>query len=369
MMRSKRFWLAAFPLATALVAVDASAQTIAYRNLLQFDLQSFRSQATGGIFHDDVDQIADATRLLEVDGTRIFTNFSNLSDPATIGDNLITYSLDRVSNFTANGVAPDFGSSAQDTFDSGSYLGGWIGKYNQDSDYVFEVIFQRSGHKAMFEDLEDGNLGSSGGSWDAEFTGTTLTAYDDGTGGAMPGDGTVDRYTTNTTDLKRYDDRSATRFDFGAARELPNTDWSIGGRVFWRNDKIERNAEGTNEITSFAYNTTDSAIVETGSTVRTYDGTMKDAFKMREAGVSLNADWHPGGWSPNSRVDIFGINYTNPTSGTSIPFTRVGGESDDPWFNSGANPDMLTEEFNTIVRAGTGSLGALDQDRTNTTTQ
>jgi hypothetical protein len=370
MMRSKRFLLAAAVLATALFAAETQAQTIAYRNLLQFDLQSFRSQATGGIFHDDVDQIADATRLLEVDGTRIFTNFSNLSDPATLGDNLITYSYDRISDFTADGAAPDLSSNAVDIFDAGSYLGGWIGKYEQGSDYTFSVMYQRSGHKAMFEDLEDGNLGSGSFSGnDAEYTGTVLTAFDDGTGGDAA-DGDIDRTQTETTDLMRYDDRSATRFDLGAARELPGTDWSIGGRLFWRQDKTERNAEGSNETVFAQKFAADGPLLETQRTLNTYDGSMADAFKMREAGVSLNADWHPGGWSLNSRVDIFGINYTNPTTGTFTPFTRAGG-GDSPWFMSGSNPDLMETYNQTVITTDAGfnanTLGSLDEDRINQT--
>lgn len=375
MMRSKRFALAVAALATAMLASEGRAQSIAYINLLQFDLHSFRSQATAGIFYDDVDRIADATRLLEIDGTRIYTNFSNLSDPATLGDNLITYSVDRVADFAANASRPGSSSGSPDTFDSGSYLGGWVGKYSQDSKYTFEVIYQRSGHKAMFEDLEDGDLGSgSSGSSDAEYTATITTTWDDGTGGDSVGDGDVDRSQVQNTNLMRYDDRSATRFDLGAAREIAGTDWSIGGRIFWRSDKVERNAEGTNEVVNYRKFAPDTTTLQrTGSTFWEYSGTMEDAFKMREAGVSLNADWHPGGWSLNSRLDIAGINLTNPSSGPSA-FNRGGSYYDDrPWFMSGESPNIFRRTNRTVVTTDTGfnpnnpTFGSLDADRENTT--
>jgi len=370
-MRSKRFALAVAALATAVLASEGRAQSIAYINLLQFDLHSFRSQATAGIFYDDVDRIADATRLLEIDGTRIYTNFSNLADPATLGDNLITYSVDRYADFAANADRPGSYSGAPDTFDSGSYLGGWVGKYAKDSDYVFEVIYQRSGDKAMFEDLEDGTLGTNiGSSTDAEYTATITTAYDDGTGGDTAGDGDVDRTSVQSSDLTRFDDRSATRFDLGAAREIPNTDWSIGGRIFWRSDKIERNAEGTTEVTNYQKFVADGDLVETGGTTWEYSGSMEDAFKMREAGVSLNADWHPGGWSLNTRLDIAGVNMTNPSVGPS-GFDR-GYSSDTPWFMSGLSPDLYRQTNRTVVTTDAGdlpndpALGSLDVDHVNT---
>jgi hypothetical protein len=366
-------------LATGMAAGETQAQTIAYRNLLQFDLQSFRSQATAGIFHDDVDLIGDATRLLEVDGTRVFTNFSNLSDPATIGDNLISYSWDRVSDFTAEGSLPGVGSGAPDTFDAGSYLGGWIGKYDQESEYTFSLIYQRSGHKAMFEDLEDGDLdgNNAGGTGtvdfnDAEFTGDLLTEVDGGTidNGGTP-DGDVDQTTQRLTDLVRYDDRSAAAFDLGAAREIAGTDWSVGGRLFWRSDKIERNAEGTNEIISRVKIADNGPLVETGRTLTSYSASMEDAFKMREAGVSLSADWHPGGWSLNSRLDVVGINMTNPSSGTSTPGLGSRGKSIDlPWMMSGNTPDIFQTTTSTVVTTPTGfnpnPLGNLNADQVNT---
>lgn len=388
MMRSKRFLLAVAALAAASWATDARAQAIAYRNLLQFDLQSFRSQATGGVFSDDVDLISDAARLLDVDGTRIYTNFSNLSDPATLGDNLITYSLSRYSDFTSNNPrpgVPNSPSQGADTFDSGSYLGGWIGKYDQESDYTFSIIYQRSGHKAMFEDLDDGNIGSGfGSSNDAEFTGDIVQAFDDGTNDGVGGfgDGDVDRQNRTTSNLMRYDDRSATRFDLGAARELEGTDWSVGGRLFWRRDHIERISEGTTQTVfsqKVAFDST--ALYETGSNQTVYTGTMEDAFMMREAGVSLDGDWHPGDWSLNTRVDVFGINVTNPSSNLSSP-SRGFGAPDYPWFMSGDSPAIYEQRFNTVVTTdsvdvdGDGTfdaanfnpngLGSLDVNRTNT---
>jgi hypothetical protein len=391
MMTSKRFVLAAAALATATWVADAGAQAIAYRNLLQFDLQSYRSQATGGVFTDDVDLLSDAARLLEIDGTRIYTNFSNLSDPAALGDNLITYSLTRTSDFGTNNPRPGVPNSpsvSPDTFDSGSYLGGWVGKYDQDSQYTFHVIYQRSGHKAMFEDLDDGNLGSGFGfSTDAEFTGDILQAFDnglfDGAGGT--GDGDIDQETRLTADLQRYDDRSATRFDLGAARELDGTDWSVGGRLFWRSDHIERVAEGTSGSVfrqKVAFDST--ALYETGSNMTTWSGSMEDAFKMREAGVSLNGDWHPGGWALNSRLDVFGLNVTNPSSGLSSP--SRGSISDLPWRMSGETPAFFEQRFVTVVTTdsvdvdgnGTldvpnfnpnGILGSLDQNRENASWQ
>lgn len=380
MTRSKRSLFAVAALATGVLAGETQAQTIAYRNLLQFDLQSFRSQATAGIFHDDVDLISDATRLLEVDGTRVFTNFSNLSDPATVGDNLISYSWDRVSDFTAEGALPGVSSGAPDTFDAGSYLGGWIGKYDQESDYTFSLIYQRSGHKAMFEDLEDGDLdGNNAGASqtidfnDAEFTGVLLTEFDNGVGEAVggAGDGDVDQTVERRTDLMRFDDRSAAAFDLGAAREIAGTDWSVGGRLFWRSDKIERNAEGTNETINRQKIADNGPLVETSRTLTTYSASMEDAFKMREAGVSLSADWHPGGWSLNSRLDIAGINLTNPSTNLNTPgLGSRGSSSDVPWRMSGSTPDIFQTTNSTVVTTPTGfnpnTIGNLDADRTNT---
>lgn len=380
MMTSKRFVLAAAALATATWAADASAQAIAYRNLLQFDLQSYRSQATGGVFSDDVDLIADAARLLEIDGTRIYTNFSNLSDPATLGDNLITYSMTRTSDFASNSPRPGVPNSpgvTPDTFDSGSYLGGWVGKYDQDSEYTFSIIYQRSGQKAMFEDLDDGNLGSGFNfSTDAEFTGDILQAFDNGLfdGIAGAGDGDIDQENRTTSDLMRYDDRSATRFDLGAARELDDTDWSVGGRIFWRSDHIERVAEGTSRTVFRQKVAGDSTtLVETGSNQTTWSGSMEDAFLMRETGVSLNGDWHPGGWGLNARVDVFGLSVTNPSSGLFGP-SRGGSSSSLPWFMSGDSPAIVEQRFNNVVTTDAGFnpngvLGSLDADRTNTSWQ
>jgi hypothetical protein len=396
--------LAAAALVTATWAADARAQAIAYRNLLQFDLQSYRSQATGGVFSDDVDLIADAARLLEIDGTRIYTNFSNLSDPATLGDNLITYSITSTSDFASNSPRPGVSNSPSvgaDTFDSGSYLGGWVGKYDQDSKYTFSIIYQRSGHKAMFEDLDDGNIGSGfNTSTDAEYTADILQGFDnglnDGPGGSGAGDGDVDQDTRLLSDLQRYDDRSATRFDLGAARELEDTDWSVGGRLFWRSDHIERIAEGTTSVISrqkAAYDSTGDSVpdvystelYETGRTETTWSGSMEDAFRMREAGVSLNGDWHPGGWALNTRVDVFGVNVTNPSSGLFGP-SRGASSSSLPWFMSGDSPAIFEQRFHTVVttdsvdldsdgtfdalnRNPNGALGSLDQDRVNTSWQ
>ena len=99
-MRSKWILPTLVILTAALVTAPASAQTIAYINALQFDLQSFRNQATAGVFVDDIDKAAWAARLLEIDGYRVYTNLSNLQDPALMGNRLITYGLTQTANPT-----------------------------------------------------------------------------------------------------------------------------------------------------------------------------------------------------------------------------------------------------------------------------
>ena len=66
-------------LAVGIIAAPTTAQTIAYTNFLRFDLQSFTSQATGGMFDDDIEMVADASKLMNVEGNRLFTSFSNIS--------------------------------------------------------------------------------------------------------------------------------------------------------------------------------------------------------------------------------------------------------------------------------------------------
>ena len=95
-MRAKRFLPVIAGLLSVMLVVPAMGQTIAYVNFLQFDLQSYRSQATAGLFLDDVDTFGWAARLDEIDGRRLYTNFSNLSSPARLGDNLLTYSVGHV---------------------------------------------------------------------------------------------------------------------------------------------------------------------------------------------------------------------------------------------------------------------------------
>ena len=144
-MRTRWFSPVLVVLAAMTLSAPATAQTIAYTNFLQFDLQSYTSQATGGMFDDDIENIADAAKLMNIEGNRLFTSFSNLADPAGFGDNIFSYSVDHV------GVP-----SGTDHFDTGSYLVGWVGKYDKDSEYNFSVFYQRNSARGMFEDLDGG---------------------------------------------------------------------------------------------------------------------------------------------------------------------------------------------------------------------
>jgi hypothetical protein len=98
----------------------------------------------------------------------------------------------------------------------------------------------------------------------------------------------------------------------------------------------------------------------------------------------VNGDWHPGGWALNTRLDVFGLNVTNPTSGLSSP-SRGGLSSDLPWRMSGEVPAIVEQRFNTVVTTdsvdvdGNGTfdaanfnpngLGSLAANRTNTSWQ
>ena len=301
-MRSKWFLPTAVALAIAVPAMTAAAQTLSYINLLQFDLVSYRSQATSGMLDDDLEMVSNAARLLEVDGNRLYTTFANLSEPATLGDNLITYGIDETGN-----------PAAGDTYDTGSYLGGWIGRYRQDSEYVFSVFYQRNHNRSMFEDLEDGSLGSSAGvSVDAESRGTRTVELDNGAGGNDDDDRIADERDTYTWDLMRYDDRSAMNLDFGAAREI-SRDLSVGGRLLWEKDVLDRFAEGRTEFESEEKFAAEGDLVSTGRTVTVYSGDGEEAYKYSEMGISLDADYHPwSNQSVNLRIDVFGSNLRNP---------------------------------------------------------
>ena len=328
-MRSKWLWPAA-ALATAMVAAPAAAQSIAYINFLQFGLQSYRSQATGGIFVDDIDNFGNPTRLLDIEGSRLFTNFSNLADPATLGDNVLTYSLDHSSDFLTNGITS---TPSPDTFDSGSYLGGWTGLLSDDSAFRFSLVYQRNGDKVMYENLEDGLIsGGVTGSQDAEFDGTVVTTFDngddigDGTNPTEDGDGEIDADETLTSDMKRYDDRSATNFDFGVSTDASD-ELAIGGRIFYMQDSVDRFREGTARFSERTRQGLGGAMLETDYTTVEFEGLGEDAFKARDIGVSLNADFHPSGseWSLNARLDVASTNLTNPSSGLGLPTRGLSG--------------------------------------------
>jgi hypothetical protein len=345
-MRSKSFLPAI--LAVLLTAATATAQTISYINFLQFDLQSFRSQATAGIFQDDVDMVSDAANLTSIEGNRLFTNFANLSDPALLGDNILTYSADHL------GIP-----STSDNFDDGSYLVGWIGKYNQESDYNFEVFYQRNGSKSMFEDLEDFNLGFLGSDFDAQYDGSIRsTTHDDSTGAVLADN-------TQTFDLERYDERTAMDVDLGAARDL-SEELTIGGRFFWENDQLDSFANGTYESANRVADST-GALIPTTRSVSTWIGNGEEAFKNREIGVSLDADYHP--WENqdiNVRLDVFGTKLVNPSSFSFSPGIASGQRG---YFELIGERVTLRENTSfTRVAAGTATAGQTDlaSDRENT---
>ena len=87
---------------------------------------------------------SNSTRLLQIDGDRLYTNFSNLNNSATLGEALITHDA-------AEPVRHFGDPTAEDHFDTGSFLAGWVGKYSDVSEFVFSAFIQRSGGKTMFE--------------------------------------------------------------------------------------------------------------------------------------------------------------------------------------------------------------------------
>ena len=335
-------------LAALLTAATSPAQTISYINFLQFDLQSFRSQATGGIFQDDVDMVSDAANLTGIEGNRLFTNFSNLSDPALLGDNILTYSLDQSGNPTAG-----------DLFDTGSYLVGWIGKYNQDSDYNFSVFYQHNSTKGMFESLDDLSLGTyGGGGYDAQFQGFDRTTTHDDSTGAVLGD------VLYNYDLERYDERNAMNFDLGAARDM-SEDLTFGGRFFWENDQLDSFAGG---FVDRAVRTADSTntLITTSHQRTEYWGTGEEAYRSRDIGVSLDADYHP--WENqdvNIRLDVFGSKLVNPNDSVFLPSRGFGYGW---WQDGGLRVDLVQQTNFTRVAAGSGTAGGGDlvSDRENT---
>lgn len=350
-----RTWLT--PLAAvfvlALAASEATGQGVAYINFMQFDLQSFRSQATAGIFPDDVDAIGNSAKLGAVEGNRLFTSFSNLGQPATLGDNLLTYSVDRQGS-----------PSQSNLFDGGSYLLGWMGKYREDSAYRFELFYQRNGSKTMFEDLEDGALGQLGDVAlnDAEFTGWTRTTTHVDSTGAVAADSTA------SYDLLRYDRRSAMNFDFGVSRDL-SEDLTAGGRIFAEDDRLDSYSEGTAEIETRVRSGA-GGMVSTGRQRTVYSGTGEDAFKSREFGISLDADYHP--WdnqNVNLRLDVFGARLVNPASNLT-PANELGRAPGGAFDPVGARVN-LREDF-VFQRQAAGSTTnpggfALEQARENLT--
>ncbi len=305
-MRSKWILPTLAILMAALVTTPASAQTIAYINALQFDLQSFRNQATAGVFVDDIDKAAWAARLLEIDGYRVYTNLSNLNDPALMGDRLITYGLTQTANPTTS-----------DVFDRGSFLFGTTFRYAEDSDYVHSIFFQDAGRKTMFEDLEDGIIGNltPAGS-DAEYTGTVVTNYDNGTGPAghtnVAGDQIIDQQSTEITDLKDYEQRQARRIDFGTAKDV-SQDLSAGARVFYQKDQMDLFTEGRYEYRIAQRDSAAGTLDIRSRNVTDYYGPGEEAYKDSRIGVSLNADYHPwANQSVNVRLDIAKQDVTNP---------------------------------------------------------
>jgi hypothetical protein len=358
-------------LATVLLALPASAQTIAYINLLQFDLHSFRSQATGGIFQDDVDNVGNAARLLQVEGDRLYTNFSNLNDDATLGDALITYDATVPGNVE---IPSHFGNpTSVDHFDTGSFLTGWIGKYADDSEYVFSGFVQRNGGKTMFENLEDGVIGggspSSGpgtsSGLDAEFTGTSVsTTYN-------PADNSITADETTTIDLLNFDERSAWNWDIGGARGI-SEDLDVGGRLFFKRDRLDRNRGGTTTIQTRALDGGSGQLEVTNTTTTEFFGTGDNAFKFSEIGVSMNADYHA--WSDqafNVRLDIYGVDMTNPSPGLAVASSFAGSgsvdEREDP-VGVDVNAAQRTERT-PVEGAQAGGLGTLLSARENVSTR
>ncbi|MEZ5063973.1 MAG: hypothetical protein R3B81_04520 [bacterium] len=295
-------------------AGEAPAQAIAYRNLLQFDLQSFTSQATAGLFSDDVDAVGDSRRMMAIEGNRLFTSFSNLARPATLGDNLLTYSLDHAGT-----------PSTANLFDPGSYLVGWMGKRSVDSAYNFEIFYQHNSSKTMFENLEDGALGDTfGSSNDAEYSGWTRTTTHDDSTGAVVGD------RTTTIDLQRWDRRGATNLDFGVARDLSER-LTVGGRLFYENDRLDSWSNGN--VESIDRVDTGGGLTQLSRSTTRYAGPGEAAFQEREFGIGLDADYHP--WDAqnlNVRLEISSDRLVNPSPnlGTSDraqptgPFDPVG---------------------------------------------
>lgn len=340
-MRTKWLSPALALLAAGMIAAPASAQTIAYTNFLSFDLQSFTSQATAGLFDDDIEMIADASKLTGVDGNRLFTSFSNLSDPAGFGDNILTYSIDHF------GVPGD-----SDHFDTGSYLVGWMGKHDKDSEYTQSVFYQRNQGKTMFEDLQDGSIGTTGAGFDAEYTGSvTIQTH----AGFDPAEVTSEA--TTNYNLKRYDERAAMDFDWGVARDL-SEDLSVGGRLFFEKDQVNSYAEGTREIVNRADIDPLTAGTQLGVTSRSvveYQGNGEEAFKYREMGVSFDSNYHA--WEDQSvgfRVDIFGSALTNPGLGTVSP-TRGSGQPTGPYYGGWERINLSTTTNYNRVAAGTAS--------------
>ncbi|HMB68448.1 MAG TPA: hypothetical protein VKU85_04030, partial [bacterium] len=309
-MRRRWFSPVFVVLAAVMLSAPATAQTIAYTNFLQFDLQSYRSQATGGMFDDDIENVADAAKLMNVEGNRLFTSFSNLADPAGFGDNILSYSVDHLGT-----------PSTSDNFDTGSYLVGWIGKYDKDSEYNFSVFYQRNSARGMFEDLDGGGL------LDAETNGNITSTT---TGATDPYD--VTGVSNESWDLMRYSQRSATDFDLGAARDL-SEDLSVGGRVFFEKDQLDYYSSGVYDSNDLSDHDGDpgTPLRETDRDRTEFFGNGDEAYKHRTMGVSLNTDYHA--WDNQSvgvRLDVFGRNETNPGMLSSFPSTF--GESA-PWLD------------------------------------
>ena len=181
----------------------------------------------------------------------------------------------------------------------------------------------------MFENLEDGVIGAGGspGEDDAEYSGTITTEFDNGgSAGTTPpnaaGDGDVDNNAVTTSDLKRYDHRSATNFDLGGSRPLSD-EMTLGARIFYKNDNLNRHHEGTTTVITNAKATVGvgEPLVETGRVTTTYSGLGDNAAQSRDVGVSGNLDWHPDDrtWALNGRLDVFSTRVNNPPSGLSTP--------------------------------------------------
>jgi hypothetical protein len=117
--------------------------------------------------------------------------------------------------------------------------------------------------------------------------------------------------------LQRFDDRTATDFDFGWARDI-NEDFSLGARFFFEQDALDQVAEGSLEEISrvrLGPDLPSSALYVVGRDVSTYSGPGEDAFKQQNIGGSISADWHQ--WSDqslNARADVFYTTLDNPGS-------------------------------------------------------